>query len=235
MSGWLVNQCWVMDIPWFEAWLDHRCATNRSDVMVHLPAGANMMEKLCPLIVEMARQCHRRGLGMQFHLTDPVGHVDGINAEPPPLCLWDYYAEGAPVEMSEYPAGMTPRLLPSVNTLPRMWYIRRYMPLHDALQSASCLKQVDLIMYNYPFDDAYGSPMWGALAAPEWFHEVLVPGGLVVRAENEDDSHTSALRERFTQITKREGIIALKPEGNPWTNPDVNWFEVWQRSSELKA
>jgi hypothetical protein len=233
-----------MDIPWFEAWLDQRCATNRSDVMVHLPAGSALMEKLCPLIVEMARQCHRRGLGMQFHLTDPVGHFDGINAEAPPQCLRDYYAERAPVEVSDYPAGMTPRLLPGVNTLPRMWYIRRYLPLHDALQRASCLKQVDLIMYNYPYDD-FGSPMWNRLAAPEWFDDVLVPGGLVVRAEYEDDSPTSALRERFTQITEREGIIGLYregddwttqyPDGHEWTDLNLNWFEVWQRSSELKA
>ena len=234
MSGWLVNQCWVMDIPWFEAWLDHRCATNRSDVIVHLPAGAQLMEKLCPLIVEKARQCHRRGLGIQFHLTDMGGHFDGINTEPPPQCLWEYYAENASADESDYPAGMTPRMLPGDNTLPRMWYIRRYMPLHVALQRASCLKQVDLIMYNCVWDE-FGSPMWADLAAPEWFDEVLVPGGLVVRAEYEDDEHTSALRERFTQITEREGMMGLYREGYLWTNPDVNWFEVWQRSSELKV
>jgi len=195
--------------------LEHLCQflLRRKEVSrvlrIHLPAGANRMKKLQPLIRKLVILFDREGFSSEFHVTDYYGANQQVggnfqSSDVETYDLFQFY------DVNPHRGLMYPHSV-----------ISRKMPV-QATDDIDELKLPDIIIFDYKPDDKKTSSRWDRYKSSiEMLESELAPGGIIIRSDIDVD-----LFDSFNLITDEK--IRLTDELHPW-------YDFWEpKENETK-
>ena len=158
-------------------------------IRIHLPAGANRMQKLQPLIRKLVLLFDREGFSSEFHVTD---EFYGANQQ----VGGDF--QSSPVET--YDLFIFYGISPHKGLMNSHSVISRKMPV-QATDDIEDLITPDIIIFDFwPLDRSSQESRWNAYcSAVEMLKSELGIGGFVIRSDIDVD-----LSESFSLITDEE-------------------------------
>ena len=177
---------------------------------IHLPAGANRMQKLQRLIRKLVSLFEREGLSSEFHVTDEncgANQQVGGNFQSSDVETYDLF---------EFYDTSPHRGRTNSHSV-----ISRKMPV-QATDHIDELKLPDIIIFDYKPDDKKTSSRWDRYnSLIEMLESELAPGGIIIRSDIDED-----LFDSFNLITDEK--IRLTDELHPW-------YDFWEpKENETK-
>lgn len=178
-------------------------------IRIGLPAGANRMQKLQPLVRKLVMLFDQEGFSSEFHVTDENGtnHQDGGNFQSLDVETYDLF---------EFYNISSHRGCTNSHSV-----ISRKMPV-QATDDIDDLKLPDIIIFDYMPDNRHTSSRWDRYKSSiEMLESELAPDGIIIRSDIDKD-----LSESFTIISDEK--IRLTDELHPW-------YDFWKpKENETK-
>lgn len=176
---------------------------------IHLPAGANRIEKLQPLIRKLVLYFDRKGFSSEFHVTDEYGanrQVDG-NFQSSHVETYDLFKFC--------------NISPHRGLMNSHRVISRKMPV-QATDDIDDLKLPDIIIFDYMPHNKHTSSRWDRYKSSiEMLESELATDGIIIRSDIDND-----LSESFNLISDEK--ICLTDEHHPW-------YDFWKpKENETK-
>ena len=177
---------------------------------IHLPTGANRMQKLQPMIRQLVRIFDREGFSSEFHVTDEYygtnQQVDG-NFQSSDVETYDLF---------EFYNTSSHRGCTNSHSV-----ISRKMPV-QATDDIDDLKRPDIIIFDYIPDNYHTSSRWDRYnSSIEMLESELALDGIIIRSDIDVN-----LSESFNLISDEK--IRLTDELHPW-------YDFWKpKENETK-
>lgn len=170
---------------------------------IHLPAGANRMQKLQGLIRKLVSLFDREGLSSEFHVTDEncgANQQVGGNFQSSDVETYDLFQF---YDVNPHRGLMYPH-----SVISRKMRVQETDDIDD-------LKRPDIIIFDYMPDNLQLSSRWDRYGSPiEMLESELAPDGIIIRSDIDRD-----LSESFSLISDEK--IQL-------TNEDHPWYDFWK-------
>ena len=167
-------------------------------IRIHLPTGANRMQKLQPLIWKLVMLFDREGFSSEFHVTDKeYGANQQVDGE----------FQSSQIETYDlfrfYGRNRSRRLVNSHRVISRMMPVQETDDIDD-------LRMPDIIIFDYSPYQSDTSSRWNTYTSPiEMLKSELAPGGVIIRSDIDRD-----LSDSFDLISDEK--IQLTKENHPW-------------------
>ena len=179
-------------------------------IRISLPAGANRMQKLQPLIRKLVMIFDRQGFSSEFHVTDEYYGANqqvGGNFQSSDVETYDLF---------EFYNTSSHRGCTNSHSV-----ISRKMPV-QATDNVEELRMPDMIIFDYKPDNKHTSSRWdGYKSSIEMLESELAPGGIIIRSDIDVN-----LSESFNLISDEK--IRLTDELHPW-------YDFWKpKENETK-
>ena len=182
--------------------LVRRRGTSRP-IRISLPAGANRMQKLQPLIRRLVLLFNREGFSSEFHVTDEYyGANQQVNgkfqsSDVETYDLFEFY-----------------NISPHRGRTNSHKVISRKMPV-QATDDIDDLMLPDIIIFDFRPDNYYTSSRWDRYdSSIEMLESELAPDGIIIRSDIDED-----LSDSFNLVTDEK--VRLTRENN-------HWYDFWE-------
>ena len=176
---------------------------------IHLPTGADRMQKLQALIRKLVLLFDREGFSSEFHVTDVfgTGHQDGGNFQSLDVETYDLF--------EFYNISSHRGCTNSHSVISRKMLVQATDHIDD-------LKLPDIIIFDYMPYDYHTSSRWDRYKSSiEMLESELAPDGIIIRSDIDND-----LTESFNLISDEK--IRLSDDDHPW-------YDFWKpKENETK-